>query len=125
MSYCRFVESDVYMYASTEGGIECCSCLLAKKVPTIFTTALPEGDWRREFLGADSNCKNCGGEGCDECMMHDDMHFDTYQEAIDHLNEHVKAGHKVPNRAFDGLKRDMEEGRSLDPMIYDDEEDEE
>lgn len=121
MSYCRFVESDVYMYPSCNGGITCCSCLLSKKVITIFTTGSDEDS----FLKGIEPCKNCGGKGCDECMIHDDIHFDTYQEAINHLHEHVKAGHQVPDRAFEGLKRDMEEGISLEPVIDDYENDEE
>lgn len=31
MSYCRFSNSDVYMFASVNGGIECCACALQKK----------------------------------------------------------------------------------------------
>ena len=28
MSYCRFIEADIYLFWSSTGGIECCACLL-------------------------------------------------------------------------------------------------
>lgn len=32
MSYCRFSESDIYLFESTNGGFECCACSLTTEV---------------------------------------------------------------------------------------------
>ena len=29
MSYCRFSEADVYVYAHVDGGVECCGCAIS------------------------------------------------------------------------------------------------
>jgi len=119
MSYCRFSDGDVYMYPSTRGGIECCSCRLADKVPTVFTPGvIDESDFRWDLLvaGGDLVCTKCES-GCDACMMHDSITLNSYEEAIDHLNAHRDVGHKVPEYAFDYLKGDMEESRSLEPLL--------
>ncbi len=112
MSYCRFIEGDVYMYASVHGGIECCACSLAGKIKTIFSPGaeLDEDDPRREWIGDGCTCD----DQCGECTMHDNTGFQTYEEAIAHLEEHVAAGHNVPDRAFKGLRKDMEEGYPLE-----------
>ena len=31
MSYCRFLEADIYLFWSSSGGIECCACLLGRR----------------------------------------------------------------------------------------------
>ena len=119
MSYCRFSNGDVYMYPSTKGGIECCACRLADKVVTIFTPGvIDETDFRWDLLvgGGDLVCKKCES-GCDECMMHGNITFNSYQDALDHLYEHRKAGHSVPDYAFEYLKKDMEESKSLEPLL--------
>lgn len=114
MSYCRFIEGDVYMYASVYGGIECCACRLAEKVNTIFSpgTNLAEDDPRREWV--EGNICDCD-DACDKCTMHGNLKFKTHEEALAHLEEHKAAGHKVPTRAFKALKRDIEENHQLDP----------
>lgn len=116
MSYCRFIEGDVYMYASVYGGIECCACGLANKIKTIFSPGvnLDEDDFRNEWI-KDNTC-DCDDQ-CDNCTMHGNVSFKTYEEAIAHLEKHVAAGHDVPARAFEGLKRDMEEGYPLEPCL--------
>jgi hypothetical protein len=110
MSYCRFMSGDVYMYPDVSGGITCCACSLSDRVKTIFTT----GDDNHFLFGTVSGCGDCAGEGCDGCMMPGNMNFETYQEAIDHLNAHVDAGDKVPGYAFEYLIKDMVEERGLD-----------
>jgi hypothetical protein len=106
------------MYPDVGGGITCCSCLLADKVKTIFTPGvleeLSEDDPRREWVS--NICTKCK-DGCDECMMHGSVNFKTYEEALQHLENHKAAGHKVPDYAFEGIKRDMEEGRPLTPTL--------
>jgi len=118
MSYCRFISGDVYMYPDVRGGITCCACRLADRVKTIFTPGAleesPEDDPRREW--AANICTKCK-DGCDACMMYGNMHFETYEEALKHLEEHKAAGHKVPSYAFEGIKRDMEERRPLKPLL--------
>lgn len=42
MSYCRFAEADVYIYASVNGGIECCGCSLEEGKP-FFNSPTEEG----------------------------------------------------------------------------------
>jgi len=119
MSYCRFSEGDVYMYASVRGGIECCACRLAEKVPTIFTPGkIDETDprWRLFTKNGELICKKCKS-GCDECMMHGNLTFETYQEAFDHLVKHKEAGDIVPDRAFKSLRRDAKKGEPLKPTL--------
>lgn len=119
MSYCRFVESDVYMYPSCNGGITCCLCKFSEKVITIFTTGSDEDS----FLKGIESCENCKGSGCDECMGFGDVQLNSYEEALEHLEKHRESGDNVPEYAFERLRKDMEEGRSLEPMIDDYEED--
>ena len=33
MSYCRFIDGDVYMYPDVRGGIRCCACRLNEPAP--------------------------------------------------------------------------------------------
>ena len=110
MSYCRWLEGDVYMYETVDGVIECCSCSLAKKVPTIFTKGIKEGDFLYKIFGKKGPCKHCGGVGCDACMMHETAVLHSYEEALEHLYEHRRKGDIVPERAFEALKEDIKKG---------------
>jgi len=121
MSYCRFSDGDVYMYPSTNGGIECCACRLADKVPSIFTPGvIDESDFRWDLLvaGGDLVCTKCE-DGCEDCMMYDNVNFDNYQDAINHLYKHREAGDEVPDYAFEYLKEDMKTNESLEPLLCD------
>lgn len=111
MSYCRFSSGDVYLYPSIYGGIECCACRLADLVDTIFTKGLPEDDPRLKLFGLEPNTPHdkCKGKGCESCMMHGNLNFTSRSDAIKHLEEHKKAGHKVPEHAFEYLREEMEE----------------
>lgn len=94
MSYCRFgADSDVYFYADVSGGFTCCRC-------SLFTEG---GDFLRKPI---SPCERCRGEGCKHCMMHGSQNFETIGEAIEHLKEHVTAGHLVPGYVFEDLEAD-------------------
>lgn len=95
MSYCRFGEGDVYLYASVLGGLECCACWLAPTVVSIFTTGRPEFNI--------PSCAQCDGLGCEVCMMHPTHHLATVQDAYTHLVAHRLAGHHVPQDAIDAL----------------------
>jgi hypothetical protein len=103
MSYCRFSKnSDVYLYPSVNGGIVCCSCSLSPLTNTIWTKG---GD---TFLGKNiPPCKDCGGVGCPSCQMHSDTTIHSLDDAIKHLREHKKAGHKVPSYAINRLKEEI------------------
>lgn len=76
MSYCRFLEGDVYLYEDAGGFICCQWCHLSS-----------DGEDSREFY--------------------------SVQTALDHIKEHLAAGHKVPARAIEGLQGMLEEGLNL------------
>ena len=42
MSYCRFSEGDIYLYASTAGGWECCGCCLQDGLRFVHLDSLEE-----------------------------------------------------------------------------------
>ncbi len=101
MSYCRFIEGDVYLYADAEDSITCAMCLLAPRVRSIFTTG---GD----VLGLHMEpCPHCHGAGCDACMLQGDTKLDGPQAALAHLHAHRRAGHTVPQDAFDRLEEEI------------------
>lgn len=77
MSYCRFWDtSDIYLYRSVGGGIECCACLFR-----------PDGGSER-------------------------MPF--FDEAIAHVQKHIDAGHRVEAHVIPALRRDINNGVSLE-----------
>jgi hypothetical protein len=100
------------MYASVNGGIECCSCKFAPKVKTVFTTGRKE----HPFFGDIEGCSICNGEGCNGCMMHGNLTLNSYDEALEHLQKHRDSGDKVPEYAFEGLIRDRDDGETLEPL---------
>lgn len=67
-----------------------------------------------------------GGITCCACFLNKknegalfppDTHLKTYDEAIAHLEKHRDAGHSVPASAFEEIRRDQEDGISLDPSV--------
>ncbi len=112
MSYCRWLEGDVYMFASVNGGIECCSCKFAPKVKTVFTGGRKE----HPFFGEIEGCTVCNGEGCNSCMMHGSLTLDSYDEALEHLQKHKDSGDDVPESAFAALQYDRDNGGALEPL---------
>jgi hypothetical protein len=100
------------MYASVNGGIECCSCKFAPKVKSVFT----EGTKNHPIFKDMSPCKQCGGKGCDACMLHTNMTLKTYEDALEHLQKHKDSGDDVPEYAFEGLREDMKRGEPLEPL---------
>jgi len=82
MSYCRFgwEGSDVYIYASVGGWIECCACSLQ---PTR----------KSEFLGFINESFKA---------------YDT-QQMIDHIKQHREKGERVPDYVEEELMNDHEE----------------
>lgn len=72
MSYCRFSkDSDVYMYAHYQGGIDCCACRLEGR----------------------------------------SVRLSDVVDALEHLQQHVDAGHKVPSYAVDQLAEEPIEAK--------------
>ena len=85
MSYCRFgwEGSDVYIYMSTGGWIECCACSLQ---PTR----------RGTLLGEDFD-------------IHESFKAYDTQEMIYHITQHREAGHHVPHYVEEELRNDDKE----------------
>ena len=102
MSYCRFSDGDVYMYADVGGGITCCACRLAPLVPTIFKN----GEVDHPLFGKIAPC-GCSETCCPKCGMHDSLNFKTEDEALSHLREHAAAGHDVPDYAIERLQEEI------------------
>lgn len=121
MSYCRFGDdSDLYIYGHVGGWFECCACGLAELQKTIFTTGLNEDDPRIGLFGEIPPCEKCNGEGCEICMMPGNAKFETRTELIDHVKEHIKAGHKVPEYVIEQLEKELkEEGEMMEPLFDD------
>ena len=71
MSYCRWSESDVYLFENISGVWTCQLCLL-------------EDDNRSHEM----------------CSL---------EEVLAHLEAHKQAGHEVPERAFERVRRELEE----------------
>lgn len=119
MSYCRFGEdSDVYIYAHVGGGFECCACSLAERQKSIFTTGLPEDDPRKKLFGDLKPCEECGGEGCDKCMMPGSVRYNTRTELIAHVQDHIDAGHNVPYDVIERLQEElMQVGEENEPLF--------
>ena len=104
------------MYEHVGGFIECCCCKFAPLVKTIYTEGtekLSENDLSRRLFGIILPCEHCGGKGCNKCMMHGNIELSTYQDALDHLKEHVKSGDYVPNYALEALTDDIQSGRKF------------
>jgi hypothetical protein len=95
------------MFYHVNGTIECCSCSIAPKVKSLFTTGLDKNDFRYKLFGKVEPCEYCNGKGCSACMVPGSLNFDSFEEALEHLQEHVEKGDVVPKRAFEGLKQDL------------------
>lgn len=84
MSYCRFSEGDVYMLAIVDDErLWCYACSLASMVPTV------------------------GGS-----EIHDNIPFNTPEDALAHLETHRDKGHIVPEHAFIRLRREIKSGNA-------------
>ena len=103
MSYARFSEGDVYIFAHTGGFYMCQCCPLQKKVSSIFCNGTKDDP----LFGDIEPCKKCNGKGCDDCMMYDDYTCDEIQELIDHVKDHEKAGHDFPDRLMERLEEEL------------------
>ena len=81
MSYSRFGEdSDVYIYLDVDGSIHCCGCPLE---PT---------------HGGNPNL------GMQDIKFHGTKQLWKYSDAIEHVKEHLNAGHRVPDYVIERLQ---------------------
>ena len=86
MSYCRFGDSDAYIFMSYSG-FECCGCVMATRTAreTPYTDVLGiTHHFKYEPVGP----------------------FTTAQEMLDHIKEHRKEGHYIPLDVDADIKRD-------------------
>jgi hypothetical protein len=83
LSYCRFIEADVYVFTSAYG-IECCGCFL-QEVDVIEEPG--------SFFGFILKPK---GEIIQTV-------FNSNEGMIEHLRKHQEAGHYVPDNVFERL----------------------
>ena len=83
MSYCRFVEADIYLYHDCDGTIHCCAC-------------------RFEPLHRGNKELGMGDEN-----FHGTATFKTRTEAKDHVFKHLAAGHNVPLHVLDRLEMEI------------------
>lgn len=109
MSYCRFSSGDVYMYPHAAGFIECCACSFAPPEPANM------GDLAA-LLGAD---ENESPELFEDFEINGSLQFNTRSEALAHLQQHRDAGHKVPEYAFERLRKELDEEGETVPVIPD------
>lgn len=107
MSYCRFSNSDVFMYPHDGGFIECRACSLAPLEPTSMSG----------LAAALGMSKEDSPELFEDFEMHGTLQFDTRTEALEHLQAHRDAGHKVAELAFEKLRKELQdEGDHIPPM---------
>jgi hypothetical protein len=101
MSYARFIEGDVYVYGTHLGkdeagnpieGFTCCGCWMIDVEWVETPTSILGGFIRAKDGGPTSYSTTSRGE------------------MIAHLHKHTKAGHTVPDRAFEGLAEEEEWG---------------
>lgn len=138
MAYCRFSDSDAYLFSHVDGGFECCACSLAPIGRTIFSGGYRAREYSRLIFEAkergedpkDLNldfflydeCPHCDGEGCEKCWcpeclgkgcvkcgIHENVRMSTPEEALSHLLEHKEAGHDIPDYAIERLKEEIAE----------------
>lgn len=114
MSYCRFLEADVYVFFSVGDYLDCCGCSLApacRDHPDEHDQSTVEIDEDAEglfkLLGA-VKCATCKGP-----VGHFPGAYST-QDMVDHLRAHQARGDYVPEHVFDDLWADDE--RNFPPM---------
>jgi hypothetical protein len=97
------------MYSHGAGFIECCACSLAPTEPANM------GDLAAA-LGVDAAESP---ELFEDFEMNGSLQFNTRSEALEHLQAHRDAGHKVPEYAFERLRKELEEEGETIPVMPD------
>ena len=89
MSYCRFIEGDIYLYYDVYGGLTCMACsLMPVREVTGGLFDIPEDD---------------------PLFIHDNfITKDDYDLMIEHVGEHRAAGESIPDDVEDLLRDDKE-----------------
>lgn len=90
MSYCRFGEGDVYVFASGEG-LTCMCCSMEPMSKPVVGESLFEGYSSSSF------------------SMNEDFNCSTEGEMLAHLRNHIDAGDSVPQDAINRLEREVEQ----------------
>ena len=111
MSYCRFSEGSIYLYNDINWGLTCMACILADLEPSICTSG---GAWITGYI---SPCEYCNGHGCKKCMLRGNTQLKNKQDALNHLLEHIMAGHLVPQHAINRLRIECKEELEADLTI--------
>ena len=110
MSYCRSPsEGDVYMFGSgtkDKTWIECCGCKLTSTTPFLIYPS------DRDYDLMIQQAKELGrpyieGEPYDAGGAPRSLMLDSPEEALEHLLEHLEAGHKVPETALERLRAEI------------------
>lgn len=107
MSYCRFSSGDVYMYPHAAGFVECCACSLAPTEPANMS----------DLAEAMGMTEEDAPELFEDFQMNGSLQFNTRSEALEHLQVHRDAGHKVPEYAFERLRKELEEEGETIPVM--------
>jgi hypothetical protein len=81
VSYCRFGDSDAYIFEHVGGFWQCCACWLE----------VEDGDDGEEFWKS--------------------ADFATKEELLEHIDKHRKAGHYIPEDVDERLRDEMENER--------------
>jgi hypothetical protein len=87
MSYCRFIESDAYIYDDVFYGLYCAACSLSEPI-VIYNI----------FFDAEVPAWKGFAAGCD------------YDKMLEHISDHRQAGHYIPQHVDEQLifERDCE-----------------
>lgn len=96
MSYARFSEGDVYIIGTTHDDVEvfdCCGCIF-RKIEWVEDDSYLLGGYMRSLPGDPGP-----------------FFTESRREMLDHLREHLAAGHDVPDYAFTGIAEETEWGR--------------
>lgn len=88
MSYARFTDGDVYVFANTDGQLECCGCMLQER-EWVDDPSMPFTHGYYRAVG--------------EIVPY---RFDGTTGMIAHLQRHTNAGHDVPDYVVPALLED-------------------
>ncbi len=92
MSYSRWSEGEVYVFATPDGTIICMMCHLMG-FKTVTTGPLEGLDFPEDFVAS------------------------TRTEMLEHLKVHKRKGHRVPGRAIERLEQEIEEEGDIIPPL--------
>ena len=121
MAFCRFgTESDVYVYHSVNGYLECCMCSIQKRFEVYETTGWRSDTEKRieKLLAGEIPRKkkvnfppakhilNFRKRKVGRVQTMTSFETKSYGKMIQHLENHIKHGDKVPSYTFRTLKEE-------------------